>query len=314
MRASVKPRLLALLRTLLGLGIVAWLAWSLLGQLRAARVPVLAATPAELLLALGSGALALLALAFLFGRQLQLVGFYRAEHRLYYFRLWLQAYFYRYVPGKVMLLHERVRLGEAAGVPAATSLLLVFWETLLLLAGAGLVAAAGVGLVQLQAGLTTGSLLGAGLVLVLALLAFVPVVRLLAARVPWLATRVGGFLKVPLRSQLGLVLGYAGVWALFGASFAWTCRCFAAGDAAGLSTALWFVIAYVAGLVVAVAPAGVGVREGVLVAGLAPVHGMDAALAFALASRVLMTLVELSLVGGSLLIPLPRPQHPSPPS
>ncbi|WP_167288968.1 lysylphosphatidylglycerol synthase domain-containing protein [Nocardioides seonyuensis] len=59
-------------------------------------------------------------------------------------------------------------------------------------------------------------------------------------------------------------------------------------------------LAWAAGLAFIPAPAGAGVREGVLLLTLAPLVGTQPALAVALASRVLLTLSDLTLAAGSV--------------
>jgi uncharacterized membrane protein YbhN (UPF0104 family) len=58
-----------------------------------------------------------------------------------------------------------------------------------------------------------------------------------------------------------------------------------------------YALAWTAGLLFVVAPAGAGVRELALVAALAPVLASPAALAVAVLSRVLMTLGDLVWAG-----------------
>jgi uncharacterized membrane protein YbhN (UPF0104 family) len=56
----------------------------------------------------------------------------------------------------------------------------------------------------------------------------------------------------------------------------------------------FYVLASVAGFVVLAAPAGLGVREAALIAGLAPSIGAAAAVGAAVFSRVLWLVTELS--------------------
>lgn len=67
-----------------------------------------------------------------------------------------------------------------------------------------------------------------------------------------------------------------------------------ASPAAALSAMGFYVVASVAGFVVLMAPAGLGVREAVLVAGLSPTIGSAAALGAAIFSRVLWLVTELA--------------------
>ena len=66
-------------------------------------------------------------------------------------------------------------------------------------------------------------------------------------------------------------------------------------------------LAWAVGLIVIPAPAGAGVREAVLIATFAPQIGAPAALAVALASRVLLVLADVALAGlGALVRPARR--------
>jgi len=285
----------------LALGVLGWVGWSLYTDWSAASFPELRPSVPDVIGAVGMGALGLLGLPWLFVGALGAAGLYRPEHRAFYLRIWLQGYFFRYVPGKVLLVVERVRLGRMAGLEPATSVVLVLWETLLLLVGACLLACGGVAVLGPEVGASPGVLV-AGLVGAVVLLAgFAPGLRWLVRRVPAVEDKVPGLvLDVPWTRQGLLALGYAGVWLALGVSFSFTCRWFVPGSEAGLSEALWFVTSYVAGLVIGVTPAGLGVREGLIVAGLSGAHGPATALAFALASRLLMTAIELIAVGSAV--------------
>lgn len=293
-------RLLEVVRVLLAALVLGWVVWRLGEDWTGLHLPEALHWPSLVLAAL-SGAAALLGLAVLCAAGVRAAGLYRSEHRLPYLRMWLQSLFWRYVPGKVLLVAERIRLGGLLGIPKATSVVLVLWETLLLLAGATLVAVLAMPLV---ATLSPAPLVALAVALGASLLLLPWGLRQAVARVPWLSARVPHLvLQVAPTSQLGLVLGYGVVWLFFGASFVFTCR-FMGADA-GLEAGLWFVVAYVAGMVVGLTPAGLGVREGVLAAGLAESVGSPEAVAFALVNRVLMTVVELVVIAGSTLVPMP---------
>lgn len=64
-----------------------------------------------------------------------------------------------------------------------------------------------------------------------------------------------------------------------------------------------FALAWVVGFLFIVAPAGVGIREAVLVLALGGTLGRPDALAFAIVSRVLLTIVDLVGAGIGLLVP-----------
>jgi hypothetical protein len=195
-------------RWLLAALILGYSAWKLAGAWTALEPTALVWRPIPLLAGSLVGGAALVTLAVVAGvglRAAQLpVGGARPGFWLGWMRVWFQGYFYRYVPGKLMLVVERARLGERLGIPKAASVMLVVWESLLLLAGAGLFG--GVGLLALPGG--DGPLSGA-LVAALALASLVgslllwPIVGALARRAPRLAARLpGSVLTVPSAAQV----------------------------------------------------------------------------------------------------------------
>ena len=94
---------------------------------------------------------------------------------------------------------------------------------------------------------------------------------------------------VPVRLP-AIQLGY---WALVAVHGNLLSGALGASPAAAFSAMGFYVLASVAGFVVLAAPAGLGVREAVLVAGLAPTIGSAAALGAAVFSRVLWLVTEL---------------------
>jgi hypothetical protein len=92
-----------------------------------------------------------------------------------------------------------------------------------------------------------------------------------------------------------LVVGYAVYWAVTGLAFAALVASMyplAAADVPLVVAA--YAAAYAAGFLALLTPAGLGVREGVLVVALAPVLPAGPALVVALLSRLWMMLVELA--------------------
>jgi hypothetical protein len=72
-----------------------------------------------------------------------------------------------------------------------------------------------------------------------------------------------------------------------------------------------YALAWVVGFLVVAAPAGAGAREVTLVVLLAPVVGQDEAIAVAVVSRVVLTVVDLILAAASVGV-LERREHPVP--
>ncbi len=110
-------------------------------------------------------------------------------------------------------------------------------------------------------------------------------------------------LDVPVSRWASLrALGWSVLtWVLLGGQLWLLLHAAGADGASSVAAAVGGVgLAYAVGLVVVVAPAGAGAREAVLVAVCAPVVGTAAALAVALACRLLLTLADvlLAIAGG----------------
>ena len=98
-------------------------------------------------------------------------------------------------------------------------------------------------------------------------------------------------------------------WILYGAAFWLFGRALLGSEAPGLGiAAAAFVTSYVAGIIVVIAPAGLGIRELVLYSALAPVVGARNALLLSLLARVWLVAVEV--VGALVVLSLPRPARP----
>ena len=208
----------------------------------------------------------------------------------------------KYVPGSVFAVAAQMELGRAHGAPRSrtgTAGLLFLG----VLVGAGLLAAA----VALP--LTSPEALRsyAWVLLVLPLGAVV--------LAPPVLTRLVGLLLRTLRREpldrplsaraVAAAVGWALVmWAAYGVHLWLLVRPqdVEAGSSLLLLSTGAYALAWTAGFLVVVAPAGAGVRELALVVALAPVLDRTGALAVAVLSRVLMTLGDLAwgLVGAAL--------------
>lgn len=200
----------------------------------------------------------------------------------------------KYVPGSVWSIAAQAHLGRRHGVPARSSVtasslfLLVHTATGLLLGGAlvasgsfGDGAPEGIGTWWSYAALAVGALALAP-----------PLVRGLANR---LAGRSGGTVLGAGELVVTVAL-MAVVWVCYGASL----LLLVPGDGPGLvGAAAVFALAHAAGVLVVFAPAGVGAREGVLVALLAPMVGLPGAVAVALLSRVCHAVADFMVAGAA---------------
>ena len=211
----------------------------------------------------------------------------------------------KYVPGSVFAIAAQMELGRAHGAPRSrvgtTGLLFM-----------GVLVAAGLLTAAVTLPLTSPETLrDYSWVLV------VLPVGLVALAPPVLTRLVGLLLRLLRRDPLerplswrgtGSALGWALVmWAAYGVHLFVLVRTQELGDDAPdrllLSTGA-YALAWTAGFLFVVAPAGFGVRELALVVALAPVLDSGAALALAGLSRVLMTLGDLGWGAvGALLRP-----------
>jgi uncharacterized membrane protein YbhN (UPF0104 family) len=208
-------------------------------------------------------------------------------------RIWFLSNLARYVPGNVWSYVGAVELARREGVTRRTTLA-VMALTQVLSVGVALLAGLPV-LVAERARLGRPALLGA-----LVVAAGVALAALFRRQLLELARRrVPGFDPADLTPSAGtvvlLVAGYALYWAVTGLAFAAlvaSLHPLAPGDVPVVVAA--YAAAYAAGFLALLTPAGLGVREGVLVVALAPVLPAGPALVVALLSRVWMMLVELA--------------------
>lgn len=170
-------------------------------------------------------------------------------------------------------------------------------------------------LVAMAIGIVTSAAVGAGLVVAVdadsrARYWYVPLVAVLGLLVllPPVLMRVLRGVELAIRRTfrpgsiawggMGAAIGWSIVmWALFGIHM-WFLGQGLGAEGLGLLRATGaFALAWVVGFLVIFAPAGVGVREAVLVLVLAPVMSEGDALALAVISRVLLTFVDAAAGG-----------------
>jgi uncharacterized membrane protein YbhN (UPF0104 family) len=217
-------------------------------------------------------------------------------------RLFLQSQLGKYVPGSVWHYAGRVGLARARGVAARFTLLSLGIEV-----AASTLSAALVGLLLLPPRLAVPLMTAVAAILVLGSVGRPRTARRLLDPVLWTAERV---VRVP-RSQMAPALRalpvaaalYVPVWAVYGTAFWLTARALfpvPAGELAYFTAA--FALGWIAGMVVVFAPGGIGVREAVLVALVAPRIGHTEAIVVAGASRVLLTGADLAGGGAALAL------------
>jgi uncharacterized membrane protein YbhN (UPF0104 family) len=208
-------------------------------------------------------------------------------------RIWFLSNLARYVPGNIWSYVGAVELARREGVARRVTLAVMALTQVL---SVGVAVAAGLPvLLAERARLGRPALLGAVVVVALAGLAVLFRGKLLELA----RRRMPGFDPRELTPSAGtvawLVAGYAVYWAVTGLAFAALVAALhplEAGDVPVVVAA--YAAAYAAGFLALLTPAGLGVREGVLVVALAPVLPAGPALVVALVSRVWMMLVELA--------------------
>ena len=206
----------------------------------------------------------------------------------------------KYVPGAIWPLVAQMELGRSLGLARRRSAAAFVLTMLVVFASALVVAAVALPLLGDSAPAYRWLLLLAAPVI--AVLLFPRVTN----RLLGLAFRL--LRREPLEQPLtgrGLLRAFAWslvAWSLFGLHIGILVIDLGAPAQRALPVAFGaFAIAWCAGPIIMIAPAGAGIRELALVALLAPVLDPGAALVVALTSRLFLTIADLLLAGGSTL-------------
>jgi dolichol-phosphate mannosyltransferase len=198
-------------------------------------------------------------------------------------RVWARSWLLRYEPSGAVGFAYRVGARERLGATTPQVLTATAYEQLAAVAGGALAAPLGFAI----AGLRPPAVALAA--------AAVAVVTLIAVRPAWLGGWVqrrlaarGVAASAPLRGRTvaALVAVHAAGWAATAAGLALLAAGTGAGPAATGVLLGAAALAWLAGVLVPIAPGGLGVRDGALALGLAPALGAGAAASFAIALRV----------------------------
>lgn len=240
-------------------------------------------------------------------------------------RAYLVSHLGKYVPGKAMVVVMRAALSRPYGARASTSAVATFYETLVMMASGALMAAvlfaSGgdspvvplgrpiLGLVEVRSFILFAMLsagLGGALLTLVSPAVFRKVSRALLRKVPGVEPGAMPELDRPLLAR-GLAL--TGVsWLFLGLSQVAAAKGLAGagvpeiGPAAMTVATASVALATVAGFAVAIAPGGLGVREGVLMYALGPAFGPALATASALALRLVWVATEV--LAALVLVPM----------
>ncbi|MPV38968.1 lysylphosphatidylglycerol synthase domain-containing protein [Georgenia subflava] len=217
-------------------------------------------------------------------------------------RPWMRVFYLaqlgKYVPGTAWAYVAQMELGRKKGIDRASSVLAILLGaglTVLLALVAGLLVLGAPSLSWLPvAAQVAVVVLAAAAVLVLAVRP--GVVGAVTRRVPALASRLGEVF--PAAGSLRPAIGWsAAAWGAYGVHLWLLAAPTGLTGADGLRLAVGgFAIAWVCGFLAVLVPAGVGVREAVLVGLLAGSIGSGPALAVAVLSRFLIIAAEVGLL------------------
>ena len=295
-------------RGLISLGAIAliffFLIRSLAGNWNDLRSEEIDIQPALLLLSLLPPLAALLVLSLIWTR---IVTYLTRVNRLPLGRLarvFLYSWIGRYVPGKVAYVLGRFYLGRSIGLPSTALVGSIAYENVLLVAAASafatvtLVPALAVQSENFLPYLALPAIALAGIIALhpRVLGRVLPVVLRLLGRE---STEVDWLLPVPEMAKV--IAFYFGAFSLNGLGFYLLIVSLTSYAPGHLPLAMGaYTLAGVIGMISLFAPAGLGVREGVLVAVLQFTLPVEVAILVALAARVWTTVIDLLLVGGCL--------------
>jgi uncharacterized membrane protein YbhN (UPF0104 family) len=213
--------------------------------------------------------------------------------------------FAKYIPGNVANLLGRIEFARRWGVDVGAGSVSVTFEFLLVL-GVGVALAAAVPFTFEGYGALPLSPMSAWTVLAGGAALLIPLSLLLAMTAA--ARRLSVFLQVLSRPRnvvrlIAATLTYVGCYFASGGSL----LALAIGPASAAGADLFeltlvFAMAFVGGYLTPGVPAGLGVREALLVAMLSPAYGEGPSLALALYFRVVATVGDALIAGGSLLV------------
>lgn len=212
----------------------------------------------------------------------------------------------KYVPGSVWVVAIQADLGRRHRIPASVMAISYLVAALI---------AVGTGAVMGLAGLLSPELpVARPLLVAVALAGIVLLVALarpavLEGILAWLARLLRRDLPrvsvTPRAVALAVLLECLG-WIMLGTHLWLLARPLGAAGATLPVTIGVFALAFVAGLVLIPLPAGLGVREGLLVAALAPSLGAGVAVTAAVLSRLVLVVVDLALAAGTGALGLAR--------
>lgn len=217
-------------------------------------------------------------------------------------RIWFISNLGRYVPGKIWQIGAMGVMAQERGVsPVTAAGSAVVVNIVSVIAGVGVVVATGGRVLARYAGETAA--LAAVLVVALVLLPIGATLMLrLYRRLTGRELNVG---TLPPRALVVALVGTSLAWLLYGLAFRWFSVGVGTSPAPGLASyTAAYTFSYLLGYLVLLAPGGIGVREGALVASMAQLGLASAGEATLVAVTSRLWLTALEVVPGVLLLTL----------
>ena len=277
--------------------VIGFVGWRLAGDLGQLRSHPLEQRPRWTLIAL-SGALFLLAHAVLVQTWRSVLSSWDAKLPFWTAaRIWSVSNLGRYLPGKIWQIGAMGAMSRQVGVsPLAASGSAILGTLVNVIAGFVVALISGRALLER----TSPGWSGLATIIVILSAAGLLVAPLVVPRVAPVIARMAGrpvAATLPVRAVVHALVGNLIAWLLYGAAFALFTRGLLPGSAGGyLSYLAAYTISYLAGYLALFAPAGVGVREGMMLAVLqyAGLATAPQAALVTIGSRIWLTLLEVT--------------------
>jgi hypothetical protein len=227
-----------------------------------------------------------------------------ARHRVFFpmrrcFDIYNLTQLGKYIPGSIWQFVGRIGLYKEAGLPHAIIRDAILLETFWVVSSAFLIGVLLTGWSQHALILTLFDRVPWIIWLVLSATVLILLLVVLAG--PWRTKLLGYASKFVFSPAALLITGC--VWLMMGLAFWLTLLPFTSSSMEFLFVVGLYALSYGIGFVVPFAPAGLGIREAVLVLGLMPTMPTETAIVLASLNRILYIVSEIFLAGAAILLP-----------